>query len=121
MRNLCIISSQLNNQVMQLRICAFALIVLAAFASCKKSGSKPNINTGGTLVLNAVEQQKAVTDNTFTFRLFDNLAPVNSANGNLFISPLSVSIAMAMTSNGASGQTLKAIDSAMNFNGFSQA
>src|SRR6202000_934434 len=75
----------------------------------------------GTLVLNAVEQQKAVTDNTFTFRLFDNLAPVNSANGNLFISPLSVSIAMAMTSNGASGQTLKAIDSAMNFNGFSRA
>ncbi len=105
---------------MRLKTYFSVLILLTVFASCKKGGSKPN-NPGSTLVLDATEQQKAVTDNAFTFKLFNGLAPVNSTDGNLFISPLSVSIAMAMTSNGANGQTLAAIDSTMNFNGFTQA
>jgi len=100
----------------------FVLCLLAAFLSCKKSDTKkPAVTTGNKLVLNLAEQQKAVTDNSFTFKLFDNLAAGNSNGSNLFISPLSVSIAMAMTSNGAAGQTLTAIDSAMDFNGFTQA
>jgi serpin B len=106
---------------MRSRIYLLAFSLLAVLASCKKSGLNKPADTGSTLVLDATEQQKAVTDNAFTFKLFDNLAPVNSIDSNLFVSPLSVSIAMAMTSNGANGQTLTAIDNAMDFNGFSQS
>jgi len=72
------------------------------------------------LVLSAVEQQKVVTDNAFTFKLLKNIAANDSSGDNIFISPLSVSFAMAMTSNGSGGQTLAAIRNAMDFNGFSQ-
>ena len=37
-----------------------------------------------------------------------------------FLSPLSVSFARGMTSDGSNGQTLTAINNPMNFNGFSQ-
>src|ERR1700761_1580363 len=108
---------------MKTQVYVITLIALATFALCKKSGLKPNNGniSDSTLVLNATEQQKAVTDNAFTFKLFDNLAPVSNSGGNMFISPLSVSIAMAMTSNGANGSTLTAIDTTMDFNGFTQA
>jgi serpin B len=107
---------------MRFKFYALVVIAVSAFASCKKSGlSKPAVKAGNVLVLNAAEQQKAVTDNTFSFKLFNNLASANSGGDNLFLSPLSISIVMAMTSNGANGQTLTAIDSAMDFNNFSQS
>lgn len=98
----------------------YAIIVLIiALTSCKKSNSiKPN--PGRNLTLSAVELQKASADNTFSLNLFKTVSSGNTAGSNLFISPLSVSMAMGMTSNGANGQTLKDIDSAMNFNGFTQ-
>jgi serpin B len=102
------------------KLTLFALLFLAlGFASCKRGAVKP-AGTGKVLVLTDVEQQKAVTDNSFTFKLFDNLAAANTGGDNLFISPLSASIDMAMTSNGASGQTLADIDNTMGFNGFTQ-
>jgi len=107
---------------MQLKFYVFTFVTVAIFGSCKKSElSKPAVKAGNVLVLNAAEQQKAVTDNAFSFKLFDDLALANNSGNNLFMSPLSVSVAMAMTSNGASGQTLTAIDSAMDFSNFSQS
>lgn len=102
------------------RLILVLLCISTIFASCKKSGQQPSHNTGKNLVLTAVEQQKAITDNTFNFKLFNNLAAANTGGGNLMISPLSISFAMGMTVNGASGQTLTAIDSAMQFSGFTQ-
>lgn len=98
----------------------YAIIVLIiALTSCKKNNNaKPNL--GRDLTLSAVELQKASADNTFTLNLFKTVASENTTSGNLFLSPLSVSMAVGMTSNGANGQTLTAIDSAMNFNGFTQ-
>ena len=90
------------------------------FVSCNKSNVKPAVLTGKNLILSAVEQEKVVTDNSFNFKLFDNLAASNATTDNLFISPLSVSFAMAMTSNGANGKTLTAIRNTMDFNGFTQ-
>lgn len=107
---------------MQLKFYVFALVTVVTLGSCKKSDlSKPAVKAGNVLTMNAAEQQKAVTDNAFSLKLFNNLALANSGGDNLFISPLSVSIAMAMTSNGANGQTLNAIDSAMGFSNFSQS
>ena len=95
--------------------------ITLCFAACKKDATKSKPNVGKPLVLDAIEQQKVVTDNAFSFKLFDNMAASNNTDSNLFISPLSVSFAMGMTSNGANGATLSAIRNAMDFNNFTQA
>lgn len=100
----------------------FAFLVLAlAFSSCKKDKHTPlPVNKGIELSLSSDELQQASADNTFTFSLFKEVAGENTNGANLFVSPLSVSMALGMTSNGANGETLKAIDSTLNFTGFSQ-
>lgn len=90
------------------------------FVSCKKSNNKPKPDIGKDLVLTPLQAQKATTDNAFSFKLFKAIGAGDNTTGNVFISPLSISFAMAMTSNGANGQTLTAIRNAMDFNGFSQ-
>ncbi|TWJ01570.1 serpin B [Mucilaginibacter frigoritolerans] len=83
-------------------LCSF----LIGFASCKKSNVNPHSGPGKDLVLSAIEQQKVTYDNAFTLKLFKNLDSANTTNYNLFVSPLSVSFALGMTSNGANGTTL---------------
>ena len=80
----------------------------------------PNKNTGKDLVLSAFEQQKVTADNSFTLKLFKNLDSANTSGTNLFVSPLSVSFALGMTSNGSAGQTLAAFQNTLGFNGLSQ-
>lgn len=101
----------------------FTLIVLCVcFFSCKKGNNNaPKSNVGKALVLTPLEEQKAQTDNAFAFKLFNATGAGDSVNTNVFLSPLSVSFALAMTSNGANGSTLDAIRTAMDFNGFSQS
>jgi serpin B len=97
------------------------LLLLASiigFTSCKKANVTPiNKNNGKDLVLTATDQQKVTADNAFTLKLFRNLDSANTGNANLFASPLSVSFALGMTSNGANGQTLAAFKNTLNFNG----
>jgi serine protease inhibitor len=90
---------------------------LVAITACKKIDSSPD--TGKDLVLTTTEQQKVAADNAFTLKLFKATLNVNG-NDNLFISPLSVSMAIGMTSNGAANQTLHDIRSTMNFNNFTE-
>ncbi|WP_428330003.1 serpin family protein [Mucilaginibacter sp.] len=93
--------------------------LLTAFASCNKSSVVPD--KGKSLVLTAEEQQKVTADNVFSLKLFRKLDSANTAGVNLFASPLSVSFAIGMTSNGSSGATLDAIRNAMDFTAFTQA
>ena len=95
------------------------LCFIIVIASCKKNNIKPVV-TGKNLVLSALEQQKVTADNVFTLKLFKNLNSSNTAGANLFASPLSVSFALGMTSNGAGGTTLDAMKSTLNFNGLTQ-
>lgn len=94
------------------------ILLFTVLASCKKSGVVPG--KGKDLVLTPAELQKVAADNALSLKLFKNLDSANIGNTNLFISPLSVSFAMGMTSNGANGQTLTAIRKTMDFNGFTQ-
>src|SRR5258708_35460782 len=96
------------------------LFFIIVFVSCSKSSVKPNLGPGINLALNSTEQHQATADNAFTFNLLKTVqAADNSSNANnLFLSPLSVSIALGMTSNGANGATLDAIKNTMGFNGF---
>jgi serpin B len=92
---------------------------IIGFASCKKAVVTPQ-SLGKDLVLTVYEQQKVTADNAFTLRLFKNLDSANTGGANLFVSPLSVSFALGMTSNGANGATLTAFKNTLNFAGLTQ-
>ena len=82
-------------------------LCLTAITACKKSGSNPdNKDRGKDLVLTATEQQLVGPGNAFTLKLFKANANIISNDKNLIVSPLSVSFAVGMTSNGAAGKTL---------------
>ena len=94
---------------------------ILATTACKKGGISPvNKDPGKDLVLSTTEQQQIGPGNAFTLKLFS--ANVNSldADKNLIISPLSVSFAIGMTSNGANGQTLTDIRKTMEVDGFTE-
>ncbi len=57
-------------------------------------------------------------NNRFGLKLFANLRDADAA-GNVFISPASVAIALAMTHNGAGGETQQAMARALELNGLS--
>jgi len=97
------------------------LLLCIGIASCKKSGTVSPNNKGMNLVLTSLDQQKVTADNAFTLNLFKNLDSANIGGANLFVSPLSVSFALGMTSNGAAGQTLTAFQNTLNFAGLTQA
>lgn len=84
------------------------LLLVLVFASCHKDHVIPK-QQGIDLVLNATEQTQATADNAFTFSLFKTVQSADNSGSNLFLSPLSVSFALGMTSNGANGATLTGI------------
>ncbi|WP_262247314.1 serpin family protein [Parapedobacter soli] len=88
-----------------------------SLAACEKANPE-KLGPGKDLILTAVEQEKAESDNRFAFELFrvatDNLGP----NENAMLSPLSVGMALAMTNNGAAGETRNAIEKTLKFDGF---
>ncbi|MBS1530989.1 MAG: serpin family protein [Bacteroidetes bacterium] len=96
---------------------AFLFTIIVLIACRKDNGIKPG--PGKDLKLSAAELQEASADNTFSFDLFRSVA-ANNTNGNLFISPLSVSMALGMTTNGANGSTLDSMRNVLHFKGFSQ-
>ncbi|MEO6523092.1 MAG: serpin family protein [Mucilaginibacter sp.] len=96
-------------------------ITLTVFVSCKKGTGDIATDPGMDLNLNLAEQQRVVADNGFTFKLFKNLSASNTGTANLLVSPLSVNFAFGMLNNGSNGQTLSAINSTTNYNGFTQA
>jgi serine protease inhibitor len=97
-------------------------IGILAMAACKKGGVDPiNNGPGKDLVLSATEQQQVGPGNAFTLKLFKADFGTLAENQNLIISPLSVSFAMGMTSNGANGQTLTDIRKTMEFDSFTEA
>jgi serpin B len=101
----------------------FIILNLAAavvlLASCKKSNNiRPN--KGIDLNLSVLQQQQAYQSNDFTFNLFRSVSAANTSGGNLFTSPLSVSMALGMTSNGANGATLDSMRTTLGFGAFTQ-
>src|SRR3569833_860234 len=109
--------SPINNMKRIYPLLAF-LLTISLFIACRKdNGVKPG--PGKDLKLSAAELQEASADNTFSFELFRSVAAGNGCN-NLFVSLLSVSMALGMTTNGANGATLDSMRKVLHMAGFSQ-
>ncbi len=82
------------------------VVGVGLFYSCQKSDTSPiDSNAPKVRELHTAEKQTLQNSNTFAFKAFSELNTMKPADENLFISPLSLSMALAMTYNGADGST----------------
>ncbi len=100
---------------MKARIFLVALTAMfsAALFSCS-NGTGP----GESRELTTLEKQVVGAANDFGLEFFQVVA-AEDANENLFVSPFSVSMALGMTLNGASGQTKDDMEAVLGFTGMS--
>jgi serpin B len=91
----------------------FILVVLLGLMSCQKTENVlpeiPNFPEKSAQLINS--------DNAFGLDLFSRAASLAEKNKNTTVSPLSVSLALAMTYNGARGETKTEMEKAMNLAG----
>ena len=73
-----------------------------------------------SITLSAAQQKRVSQDNTFAFDLLRNTI-ASSGETNVFVSPLSVSIALGMAWNGANGDTKTEMETALKMSGMSVA
>jgi serpin B len=92
-----------------------ALVLLTSLLwQCSEKSTAPS--PPGQLDLSETEKALIESDNEFGLKLFRQ---INAAQGdsNLFISPLSVSMALGMTLNGAGGETQQAMEQTLELSG----
>ncbi|MGM0597784.1 MAG: serpin family protein [Myxococcota bacterium] len=105
------------------------IFTLLVFAGCEESNNNNNNNNNNNqnfdIVKSSLERDndpattteqisQLVQGNTdFNFDLYTQV--ISEADGNIFYSPYSISIALAMTSAGAANDTLTQMEDAMNF------
>lgn len=94
-------------------------VLLLSFNSCSlRNEEKPILFPPRDLTLN--EKSLVTSFNAFGLQLFSALSQSDSAV-NLFISPLSVSMALGMTMNGAADSTYKAMQTTLSLVGLTEA
>jgi serine protease inhibitor len=90
--------------------------VCFVFTGCSDNATSPlDDQSDGEPI---TREELVESDNAFGFRLFRQLVDENP-DSNVFISPLSVSLALGMTANGARGATLEAMLSTLGLEGYS--
>lgn len=94
---------------------AMLLSLLLLGCSEQKSVDKPPVNEPGPVT--AAEAKLVEAGNDFTWNLLREVVALEAPNPNknVFISPLSASIALGMTYNGARGETQTAMQGALGF------
>jgi len=100
------------------RILLFALVITGFLFVCcaEPDGSESKDQVGEKLTV--TENNLASANNGFGLKLFRQLA-AEDPSVNVFISPLSIAEALAMTYNGARGETRSQMASVLEFNGMS--
>ncbi|PTX22880.1 serpin B [Pontibacter mucosus] len=90
---------------------SIATAAATLFSGCQQDDVKDN--TPNTRALTVQEQKTVESSNDFAFRAFAQLSKEEQEN--VFISPLSISMALAMTYNGADGATKEAMRETLGF------
>lgn len=96
----------------------FSLAAAFILVSCSDDGAGPEQPTP-LRSLTEAEKTVARSNTDFSFSLFRQTIKAEPA-GNVFISPLSVSMALGMTLNGAAGETRAAMKDALELQGLSE-
>lgn len=100
---------------------AFTTILLVA--SCEKSNSEINKDLPDPIKidLRSSEAKMVKSDQQFAFEFFANVFNEEAADkdDNFMVSPLSLSMALAMTWNGADGETKQAMQKVLRLDGYS--
>jgi serine protease inhibitor len=98
----------------RIMIPSLVVMTLLAFAGCSKEES---IVKREIVPITLTNNQKALvlSNNAFGFDIFRKINDNERADNNVFISPLSISLALAMTCNGASGETLTEMQNTLRF------
>jgi serine protease inhibitor len=86
-------------------------LLCMGLTQCKKTSNPPRS-------LTPAEQSLVQSDNKFGLKLFREIIN-QEPNKNVFISPLSVSMALGMTYNGADGETKEAMERTLEISGLS--
>ncbi len=100
----------------KLWIIIVAVLLILAFLQCSNSSVEPGRNVARELTI--AEKSLSGSGNLFGFKFFKEVAR-QEKDKNLFISPLSVSMALGMAYNGASGNTQEAIQKTLELSGLS--
>lgn len=107
----------MSSRVLLLAGALFSLAVITA-SGCNGVNSPKEKNPAPPL--SPTEKTVAAAGNSFSTNLFNRVAAAEQGK-NFFISPLSVSMALAMTLNGASGQTYTEMQQTLGLSGLSNA
>jgi serine protease inhibitor len=101
-------------------IATFLAVILLAGCSAGilTSCSEPEVQTAGDIPLKAGMEKKVAQDNEFAFDLLRQTIALND-DPNIFISPLSMSMALGMAWNGAAGVTREEMAAALRMDGLS--
>jgi len=96
-------------------LCSVAAALL--LAACSTDSTAPGPITALPRALSGAEQQLITASNGFAFSLLRQLNQDTPADSNIFISPLSASMALGMTMNGAAGATLDSLHAVLGYAG----
>ncbi len=100
---------------METKIYVILLILILSVVGCSNNlASDPEPED---IVLSQKSVQLVNADNAFTFNLFNKIP--GSDGHNVMVSPLSISLALSMTLNGAEGTTKTDMINALGFSGLS--
>jgi serine protease inhibitor len=94
---------------------AFLTVMLAMVFSCEKSEQE---NTLKKLNVTKTTREIITADNAFGLSLFREVVTSDKEAKNIFISPTSVALALAMAYNGAQGDTKAAMENVLQKKGF---
>lgn len=107
----------------KLFIYSFLAIALMSFTSEKRSMdvSEPQNQVKKQIQSNTMEDRMRKADQSFAFDIFERVLidEENGENRNFMVSPLSISMALTMTMNGAEGETKNAIRNTLKMGAFS--
>ena len=98
------------------------LLIIGLLVGCKSANEPTLENEAKPIKLSSVQKARVGQDNDFAFDLLRNtIIKTKATEPNVFISPLSVSIAFGMVRNGANGETKTEIEKALRLSGLTDA
>ncbi len=109
----------MNTPIKKSVLYLFSIIFLLGFACGRINSPLTPFQKTSKRALTAEEIDLVSSDNCFGIKLFKNLI-TSSGDSNVVVSPLSVSMALGMTLNGAAGETRTAMEKTLELDGLTQ-